>query len=267
MTEALVRKIDHVFVPVADPRPLHALFTETLGLPVAWPVMRRGTFTSGAVCLGNANLEFIQADPAVPFLTVVEPLLVRGIAFEPAIDAGWDAALDVRGLTYAGPIPTEGESIHGGHRLLFTNTIVPGLVDDATATFLCHYHSEEAIRGDAAWRALADSGGGVIGVRGLAEVTIGLRPAVAARALWDRFLAPATADKHGAYRFESGPALRIKDSPIDGVAGLWLEVPSLAAARDALRERELLGPMRASGIGLNYARTGGLDVWLTEPRR
>jgi hypothetical protein len=47
---------------------------------------------------------------------------------------------------------------------------------------------------------------------------------------------------------------------------VWLEVVSLAAARDALRERDLLGPMRASGIGLNYARTGGLDVWLTEKR-
>ena len=267
MTEPLVRKIDHVFVPVADPHPLHALFTETLGLPAAWPVMRRGTFTSGAVCLGNANMEFIQADPAVPFLTTVEPLLVRGIAFEPAIGDAWDEALTERDLPFVGPTSAEGESIHGGRRLLYTNTMVPGLVDDATATFLCHYHSEEAVRGEAAEAALRDAAGGVIGVRGVAEVTVGLRPGVGAHAMWERFLAPVSADDHGAYRFDSGPALRIKESPIDGVAGVWLEVGSLAAARDALRARKLLGPMRASGIGLNYARTGGLDVWLTEPRR
>jgi len=239
----------------------------SLGLPSAWPVTQRGAFRSGAVCLGNANLEFIHADGSLPFLVTAEPLLVRGIAFEPAISDGWDSALAERGLPFVGPIPSEGESIHGGRRLLYTNTMVPGLVDDATATFLCHYHSEEAIRGDAAVAALEATGGGPIGVRGVAEVTVGLRPGVEAHEMWKRFLAPVVPDKHGAFRFDAGPALRIKESPIDGVAGLWLEVASLAEARDALRERELLGPMRASGIGLNYARTGGLDVWLTEPRR
>ena len=267
MTEPLVRAVDHVFVPVADPHPLFDLFTATLGLPPAWPVMQRGSFFSGAVCLGNANLEFIHGDGTVPFLVPVEPLVVRGIAFEPATDHGWAEALAQRELPFVGPMSSEGESIHGGRRLLYSNTFVPGLVDDATATFLCHYHSNESLRGDAAVQALAASGGGVIGARGLTEVTIGSSDVDDAAARWRRFLAPIEPDAHGSFAFEKGPAVRLKESPIDGVAGLWVEVASLAAARDALRERELLGPMRASGIGLNYARTGGLDVWLTEARR
>jgi len=266
VTEPLVRKVDHVFVPVADPQPLFDLFTVDLGLPAAWAVMQRGSFFSGAVCLGNANLEFIRGDGTFPFLVPVEPLVARGIAFEPAAHDGWAEALADRGLPFVGPMPSEGESIHGGRRLLYTNTFVPGLVDDATATFLCHYHSEESLRGDAAMDALAASGGGAIGARGLAEVTIGLWDVDDAAARWRRFLAPIVPDAHGAFVFEHGPAVRLKRSPIDGVAGLWVEVESLPDAREALRERELLGPMRASGIGLNYARTGGLDVWLTESR-
>jgi hypothetical protein len=266
VTAPLVRKVDHVLVPVADPRPLFELFTATLGLPAAWPVMQRGTFFSGAVCLGNANLEFIRGEGTVPFLVPVEPLVVRGVAFEPEADDGWAEALAERDLPFVGPTPSEGESIHGGHRLLYTIIFVPGLVDDATATFLCHYHSEEALRGEAAMDALAASRGGAIGARGLAEVTIGLSAIDDGAVRWRRFLAPIEPDGHGTFVFEHGPAVRLKRSPIDGVAGLWLEVGSLAKARDALRERDLLGPMRASGIGLNYARTGGLDVWLTEAR-
>ena len=266
MTEPLVRKVDHVLVPVADPRPLFELFTGTLGLPAAWPVSHRGRFFSGAVCLGNANLEFIRQADAFPFMTPMEPLVARGVAFEPVADHGWAEELDARGLRYLGPMPSEGESIHGGHRLLYTLTFVDGLIGGDTATFLCHYHSEEAVRGGAAARALAETAGGLIGVRGLAEVTIGVRDLTTAAAMWGRFLAPLEPDRHGAFRFDEGPVVRLKESPIEGVAGLWLEVGSLAAALGALRERDLLGPMRASGIGLNYTRTGGLDVWLTERR-
>jgi len=266
VTAPLVRKVDHILVPVADPQPLHDLFTRTLGLPAAWPVMQRGSYFSGAVCFGNANLEFIRGDGTLPFLTAVEPLVARAIAFEPVASSGWADELTARGLPSVGPMRGEGESIHGGHRLLYENTFVLGMIDDETGTFLCYYHSEEAMRGDAATAALREAGGGVIGALGLAEITIGLSDMEAGMERWKRFLAPIEPDAHGAFHFSEGPAVRLKESPIDGVAGLWVEVASLAAARDALRERELLGPMRASGIGLNYARNGGLDVWLTEAR-
>jgi hypothetical protein len=266
VTEPLVRKVDHVFVPVADPAPLHALFTETLGLPVAWPVAQRGMFVSGGVCLGNANLEFMRAGPAFPFTVATEPLIVRGIAFEPHAPGDWSALLDERALAHSDPMPSTGESVHGGERLLYTNMFVSGLADEGTATFLCHYHSEEALRGEGAREAMRRSGGGAIGALRLAEVTIGASDIDTATARWGAFLDPVSPDAHGAFHISDGPAIRLKRSPIDGVAGLWLEVASLRLAREALRERDLLGPMRASGIGLNYAKTGGLDVWLTEAR-
>jgi hypothetical protein len=132
--------------------------------------------------------------------------------------------------------------------------------------FLCDYHGKTREERRAVRDEFVSGHGGPLGVRRLAEVTLGVLDVGAAMEAWHRLLAPAEADRHGAFHLDDGPAIRIKESPIEGVAGLWLEVASLDEARDALRKLDMLGPMRASGIGLDYARTGGLDVWLTEPR-
>jgi hypothetical protein len=263
VTEPLVRKVDHVFVPVRDPTPLFELFTQTLGLPVAWPVTDKGSFTSGAVCVGNANIEFIAGDTAFsPFFEPSEPLTVRGIAFEPADRERMVASLDERRLANSGPLPfADPDGVP-----MWTNVFVSEMVADATLVFLCDYHGETAKQRDAVRRSFRASSGGALGVRGVSEITLGVRDLDETQDRWRRFLAPAEPDPHGAFHVGDGPVIRLKPSPIDGVAGLWLEVESLPNARDALRERDLLGPMRASGIGLNYAHNGGLDVWLTEAR-
>jgi catechol 2,3-dioxygenase-like lactoylglutathione lyase family enzyme len=265
VTEPLIRKLDHVFVPVRDPAPPFALFTETLGLPVAWPVTNKGPFTSAAVCAGNANIEFITSTAPSSFssfLEPTEPLTVRGLAFEPADGERMEDMLEERRLPNTGAQPfarADGE-------LMWTNVFLDGMLADAAVVFLCDYHGATAEDRAAVRGSFGASGGGVLGVRRVAEVTLGVRNLDDANEKWRRFLAPTEPDTHGAFHVGDGPTIRLKASPIEGVAGLWLEVESLAKARDTLRERDLLGPMRASGIGLDYARNGGLDVWLTEPR-
>jgi catechol 2,3-dioxygenase-like lactoylglutathione lyase family enzyme len=263
VTEPLVRQLDHVFAPVRDPAPLFDLFSNVLGLPVAWPVTDKGDFTSAAVCLGNANLEFISANAASalsPFLEPTEPMTVRGLAFEPADGSRMASQLDERGFTHSGPVP---HSDAGGS---WTNVFLSGLAPHAAMVFLCDYLGDTLAERRAVREEFRAGDGGVLGVRRLGEVTLGVLDVDGAMENWTRFLAPARADDHGAFHVGSGPVVRLKASPIDGVAGLWLEVASLAAARDALRERDLLGPMRGSGIGMDYTRTGGLDVWLSEGR-
>lgn len=268
MTEPLVAKVDHVFVPVVGPKPLFRLFTETLGLPVAWPIHDYGMFASGGACLGNMNIEFVRGDPAViEYFTPTEPLTVRGIAFEPAEPAepdGWEDALAARDLRHVGPLPYEGTGHRGEHGHLWTNVFVGGMIGRAAVAFLCHYTSDEALRGDAAREALAACGGGLLGVREVAEVQIGISDMEKAEPRWRRLLDPVKPDRYGLFRMPDGPSIRLRRSPIDGVSGIVLEVASLDAAREALRERDLLGPMRRSGVGLDYARTGGLDIWLTQ---
>lgn len=46
-----------------DPQALFSLLTETLGLPVAWPLKPYPSFQSGVVALGNLYLEIIQCAP------------------------------------------------------------------------------------------------------------------------------------------------------------------------------------------------------------
>jgi hypothetical protein len=263
VTEPLVRKVDHVFVPVRDPEPLFSLFTETLALPVAWPVTDRGLYGSAAACAGNANIEFIAGDPTVsPFFEPTEPLTVRGIAFEPEDGEAMLATLDERAIPHAGA----GTFVDDTGEPMFTNVFLDGMAANAALIFLCEYKGETAGARRSVRDEFAAGDGGPIKVRGVAEITLGVSDVARSMDLWRRFLAPAEPDAHGAFHFGDGPVVRLKPSPIDGVAAVWLEVASLAGAHDALRERDLLGPMRASGIGLNYAKTGGLDVWLTESR-
>lgn len=263
--DAVVAKVDHVFVPVADPAPLFTLFTKTLGLPVAWPLHDYGAFRSAGVCFGNANIEFVAGDSKVlPFFAPTEPLTVRGLAFEPAAD-DVTAALDERKIRHTDPFPFEGRGL-AGDGVLWTNVFLSGMVGFAAVAFTCEYHSDESLRGHAAHEAMAACGGGRLGVTRLSEVTLGVVDLDRSMERWRSFLSPAEPDRHGAFRLGDGPAVRLRGSPLEGVAGLWVEVSSLARAKEALMELDLLGPTRASGVGLDYAKTGGLDVWLTEPR-
>lgn len=266
MTEPLVRTIDHVFVPVADPGPLFDLFTTTLGLPVAWPIHDYGPFRSSGVCLGNANIEFVSGDPAVlRYFEPTEPLTTRGIGFEPAQDFVLEE-LDAREIPHSEEIRFEGTGAAGNSGHLWTNVYLHGLAGHAALVFLCRYAGEAPPRGAAARAALEACSGGVLGARGLAEVQIGCSDLENAEPLWRSFLAPATPDRYGLFRLPEGPAIRLRSSPMDGVSGLFIQVESLDAARDALRSLGLLGPSRRSGVGLDYASTGGLDVWLSEAR-
>jgi hypothetical protein len=55
----VIKQLDHVMARVDDPDALFALLTETLGLPVAWPLKSYPAFRSGGVALGNLYLEVI----------------------------------------------------------------------------------------------------------------------------------------------------------------------------------------------------------------
>ena len=261
MTQPLVRQLDHVFVSVKDPAPLLDLFTDVLGLPVAWPVMDKGSFTSGAVCVGNANIEFIAGPASMsPYFEPTEPLTVRGLAFEPEAAGRMTAMLDEKGFTHSGRVPN---SDVGGQ---WTNVFLADMPPFGTLVFLCEYEGATRRERVAVREVFKQGDGGMLGVRRLAEVTIGVVDLDAAMELWRPFLSPAAPDAHGAFHIGDGPTVRLKRSPMEGVAGLWLEVESLSKAREALLALDLLGPTRASGIGLDYAHTGGLDLWLTERR-
>src|SRR5687767_11777379 len=61
VTSPPIRQIDHIMIRTASPHELYAFFTETLQLPVAWPITSpRAGVTTGGVGFGNVNVEAIQ---------------------------------------------------------------------------------------------------------------------------------------------------------------------------------------------------------------
>jgi hypothetical protein len=60
----IIKQLDHVIVRVDDPQSLFKLFSETFGLPVAWPLKSHPVFTSGGIVLGNVNLEILRVGRA-----------------------------------------------------------------------------------------------------------------------------------------------------------------------------------------------------------
>ena len=56
-----IKQLDHLMARVDDPQAIFSLLSETLGLPVAWPLKSYPAFQSGGVALGNLYLEVIQS--------------------------------------------------------------------------------------------------------------------------------------------------------------------------------------------------------------
>lgn len=59
----IVKQLDHLIVRVDDPQPLFKLLSETLKLPIAWPLRSYPSFTSGGITLGNLYLEVLSCAP------------------------------------------------------------------------------------------------------------------------------------------------------------------------------------------------------------
>src|ERR1044071_1036758 len=59
----IVKQLDHLIVRVDDPQPLFKLLSETLKLPIAWPLRSYPSFMSGGVTIGNLYLEILSCAP------------------------------------------------------------------------------------------------------------------------------------------------------------------------------------------------------------
>jgi hypothetical protein len=91
-----IRQIDQIMIRTGNPHELYGFFTETLQLPVAWPMTSpRAGATTGGVGFGNVNLEAIQ----FPGQKDAQPRLV-GLALEPSSLNDSLTELTRRGITF-----------------------------------------------------------------------------------------------------------------------------------------------------------------------
>ena len=259
----IVSRIDHLVVPVEDPESLLSLFTEHLGLPVLWPVTNLGPFRSAGVGLGNCWIEIVaDAESLTPMYAAHLPAVFRGIAFDSPIPFHEaPGALDEAGIGHEEVYSYSGRRPDGSEGILVTTLPIDGLIANAGVAYLCEMALPVTRERIAARNAKAAAQPAAVGIRGIAEIHIGVRDVAGTASRWTALAGPG--DDRG-WSFGNGPAVRLKESPIDGITGITVTVDSLDAAATALRSRGLLGPMRATGLGINHAAAHGLDIWLTE---
>lgn len=262
-----IRQIDHIMIRTGTPQELYAFFTETLELPVAWPITSpRAGVVTGGVGFGNVNVEAIQ----FPGQTDSRPRLV-GFAFEPAGLEESLSELNSRGITSGERRPLTAVGPDGSRNTLWTNVTLPQFSDadsPANATlhvFLTEYspsyvNVEE--RRSRLRKQLFERSGGPLGVVDVNEVIIGATHLELTRRLWQRLLDPARPAMSNTWHVGNGPAIRLVSATENRIQTMVIRVASLDRAKAFLRDKQLLGAESDGQVAIDPPKVGGLDIRL-----
>ena len=267
--ETPVRQIDHVMIKADDPREVFAFFTETLALPIAWPLEERGGVVSGGVGFGNVNVEAIRF-PGQKSLPSRAQL--TGFGFEPSPLRACLDELQRRGVPYGPVRPLIVTDPTGAKQTLFTNVTLLGLsdtalpVDAAMHIFLSEYsptYVDVAGRHARIRKELVAGGGGPLGVDSMHEVVVGVSQVDTMRARWQQLLSPAPTIQ-GAWQVGTGPAIRTVPAKENRVEELVVRVRSLTRAKTFLQANGLLEAGTAADVALNASRAFGIKMRFVE---
>lgn len=265
-SKPLIRQVDHVLIKVADPEPLFKLLSQTLELPVAWPLKSYGFFASGGVFAGNVNLEVLRMGPVAEKSrgNALVPRLY-GIAFEP-VDTIESSVriLDDRALTHGPALPMSGIRPNGEQGVLWTNVYLHDLNIPDTMMFLCQYSWDVEERRELLRAELRSRSEKTLGLLGVKEIVIGVTEFEQARRQWARHLHPIQPSADGVWPIGHGPAIRLVRDGKDRIRALVLRVSSLAHAKRFLARKGLLGASTPDKVSLAGAIVGELDIQLIE---
>ena len=266
-TSPPIRQIDHIMIRTGDPHALYTFFTETLQLPIAWPITSpRAGVTTGGVGFGNVNVEAIQ----FPGQTDAQPRLV-GFALEPSSLNDAMTELTARGVTLAERRPLIAAGADGSKRTLWTNVTLRPFSDsdvaaDATMHIFLSEYSPAYVNVDERrarlQRQLVASGGGPLGVVEVKEVIIGATDVAAARRLWQSLLDPISSSAPDTWQIGNGPAIRLVPASENRIQTLVIRVASLERATKFLRDKQLLRADREGRPAIDLSKVGDLDFRL-----
>jgi hypothetical protein len=269
VTSPPIRQIDHVMIRTGNPHELYTLFTETLQLPVAWPITSpRAGVTTGGVGFGNVNVEAIQ----FPGQKDAQPRLV-GFALEPSSLTDSMTELTRRGVTFGERRPLIAAGADGSKNTLWTNvTLRPFSDSDAPADATMHIFLSEYSpayvnveeRRTRLRRQLAASGGGPLGVVEVKEVIIGAIDVASARQNWQRLLDPMPSSASNTWQIGNGPAVRLVPAAENRIQTLVIRVASLERATTFLRDRQLLRADPEGRPTIDLSKAGDFDFRLVD---
>ncbi len=254
----VIRQIDHILVRSDNPRALFDLFTETLQLPVAWPMEEHSGFASGGVGLGNVNLEILR-----PAGKRAESRFA-GLALEPIDLADCLLQLKARKIPFEPPAPYVSKLPDGTEGTMWTTVTLNRLSRPGLSVFLCEYspqylHAE--IRRNQLGGQLVLRKGGPLGLRSVKEVVISTPDVADDRAAWQALLSRAPLPG-GSLPSGKGPSIRLVSGSGLGIVNLILEVDSLDSAKKWLKQKQMLGPTRPHYVTISPSEIQGLSILL-----
>jgi hypothetical protein len=239
-----------------EPEQLFRLFSEKLGLPVAWPFRSYGQFSSGGVGLGNVNIELVGSEHRQSGLTAV--------ALEPTASLSEVLSrLDAQGLKHGTPAPFFQKDSSGTKRLLWTTVNMMTLPPRGTV-FFCKYNFDVNERRALINRELQSHGAGSLGIESVMELVIGAKDMAAAQHDWGILLGPVPPSQEPLWQIGTGPAIRLVAAQEDHFVLLRLKVKSLDRARAFLKRQNLLGVDGQHEISLDPTHIAGADIRLVE---
>lgn len=292
---AITKRVDHIMIKVVEAEydRLFALLTETLQLPVAWPVNADAPgFKTGGVFAGTINMEIFQSGTqhALPSPAPSKAQLY-GIAFEPYELEAAVQEVDRRGIPRLPLMPVPegfpleiigsmwtllffadlpgndltryGEVMKGSRDLtpFFNELFQHGMV------FLCEYNkkycdtTQRRLRRQA---ELLEKQGGPLGLLGTQEIVVGVKDMEAAQRNWQQLFDPLAEIEPGVWEVGDGPTIRLEWRDQDELVRLVWKVASLERAAAFLREQGLLGSSSREQIILDSTRLYGLEIRLVQ---
>ncbi len=265
-SRSLVKKVDHITISCADPAALFETFTQTLGLPLAWPLSSYPGFTTGGVYCGNVNIETLRfGDAGRETGGSSESTFIYGIVLEsyPLSEVMDD--FRQRGADPGDP-QDQMREIDGQQVKVWTNVTLNGLCTDNYIVYLCEYTEvmKEVLEKRARDNPVPLGGIGLMGVK---EIILASTQSGQTRDLWETVFAPAVMSIDGELNFGSGPSILISNGSKNVIEGLILEVDSLQAAKGFLAQNGLLGEASDREISIDPAKVQSLDIRLVERQR
>jgi hypothetical protein len=265
---APVQYIDHIMIRTDEPQALFAFFSDTLQLPIAWPLDDRNGVASGGVGFGNVNIEAIRFPGQI---NEPAPTHLLGLALKPVSLDQSLAELRRRGIAYGAPRPFVAVGPDGARVTSFTNVTLQDFSDadvpgQATVqVFLSEYNPgyvDAVERRRRLRNELAARQGGPLGLVRVQEVTIGTADLQAANRNWERLVAPTPPLDRTLWQIGDGPAVRLVRAERTMLQGFVLAVTSLSTAREFLQERKLLGASSETELVILASQIRGLDIRL-----
>ena len=253
---------DHLSVRVNDAEKLHRQFAEVLGLPVSWPLECIAFAKFSWIGVGNTNNEFWQAsnNSDLPLDGESFTPFVHGMAIDCKSVPQTVATLRDIGFACT-PAKTFGTSDTDGKQVdACTKAQLLEISSTMCQVFLCHWHHEGLIfpwkeklstaeRRRNEKRDFSASGGGTLGLLGLAEIRMSVPDIEHAARGWD---------------LGEKMMLTMHEGPSQMMNCLLFRVNSLEKAKEAMEERGLLGDHTLDELRLLPEAVEGLDFRLIE---